>query len=680
MSEHLCEQCGAENAPDAQFCATCDFYLGWDTGGGSLHGTPLTSAIPVVRETHSQKFPAVTGPIDQTRACDERQSVERRPEPPRPVRDTSRSRPIAAPRVTIESPEVVIDPDTGGTVDIAIRNMSSIVDGYRVEAPNAPRWLEIEHPEIRLLTDEEGVTTVTVRIRPRFDVYVQRFHQRIQVCSVEDPAKRADAELVVVVPRVGGPVTITAEPQVVRLRDQTTGYFRLRLDNSGSNYPQRFALQGSDPERIVRFAIQPPVIEVGPMRAEYVNVRFDAPAPDPGQQANHTLTVSAASDEGRLDTVVNVVQQTSQAPADSPVRLRLEPTVTRIRDVTAAEVAIIVDNRRGSRDRRLYFSGRDPEGQVRFRFSQPQLYVRAGDQARVYAQIQAPLPRPGDEVERPFFVVCNDGTDESEASGSLVQAASASPITTAELHLEPERVAVRNRRRGNFRVTVDNTASALPLGVWLSGTDPDGAVRFTFTPQRLDVPPGGVGHSALRVWANLPGSGNEVAHEIEVHADDGVGSVEAQGRFTQSMSEILPLIRLLLTLLGGLLIVLGAIRPWFLGGPTYDVGRLIELQKVVEIKALGDLENIAKMSAITQPAARAVMLLLAGVMMLGILSARGRFTIVSGFLAGMSMIGYVAYAMSEFGSKGPAYGALLVVVGAVVGIVGGFCIKRGGSP
>jgi hypothetical protein len=43
------------------------------------------------------------------------------------------------------------------------------------------------------------------------------------------------------------------------------------------------------------------------------------------------------------------------------------------------------------------------------------------------------------------------------------------------------------------------------------------------------------------------------------------------------------------------------------------------------------------------------------------------------------MVGYVAYAMSEFHSDGPAYGALLVVLGAIIGIISGFCIKRGGA-
>ena len=64
-----------------------------------------------------------------------------------------------------------------------------------------------KHPEIRLLTDEEKTTTVSLSIRPEYNVYVQRLHLRVQLCSVEDPAKRTEVELeLVVVPRVGGPV------------------------------------------------------------------------------------------------------------------------------------------------------------------------------------------------------------------------------------------------------------------------------------------------------------------------------------------------------------------------------------------------------------------------------------------------------------------------------------------
>lgn len=671
MTEHACEQCGAENAPDAQFCTKCDFYLGWDSGAGSLDNAPLTASVPVVRETHSQRF----GVVSPNRP---------RIAPPPPRRPAGAAgRPATAPTVTIDHPEVELDPVSGGTVDIRIRNRSAIVDGYIVAAPRCPEWLQIQHPEIRLLTDEESTTTVSLTIRSGFDVYVQRFRLHVQICSVEDSSKRADTELVVTVPRIGGPVSVLAEPQMLRLRDQTSGRFRVRLDNSRSNYPQRYFLSGSDPEGAIRFLFNPQTVEVPPRGVTAVDVRFNAPPLDYGQQVPRTLKVTAASDQGPIETLVNVMQERSQAPADAPVRLRLERTVTRIRDATAAEIAVLVDNRRGSKDRRLMFSGRDPEGVVRFAFSQPNLYVRAGEQARIQASVQAPLPHPGEELERAIVVVCNDGTDESEASGSLVQAASASPMTTAQLRLEPEHVVVRNRRRGRLRVTVDNSRSALPLSAWLSGTDPEGAVRFTFTPPRLDVPAGGVGVAALRVWSTLPGAGKTIDREITVRADDGTGSVETKGKFTQSMSEFLPLIRLAATLLGGLLVVLGAIRPWFQGGPpggpTYDIGQLGELQRLFELQALGEQEAMAKWMMISQPSVRAAILVLAGVMLLGILSSSGRYTIIAGFLAGALIVLYIVFSISKLGSNGPAYGVLLIVAGAVIGIIGGFCVRRSGT-
>jgi hypothetical protein len=287
------------------------------------------------------------------------------------------------------------------------------------------------------------------------------------------------------------------------------------------------------------------------------------------------------------------------------------------------------------------------------------------------------------------MVVCNDGTDESEATGSLVQAASTSPMTTAQLRLEPEHVSVRNRRRGRFRVTVDNTRGALPLSAWLSGTDPEGAVRFAFNPQRVDVAPGQNGVAMLQVWANLPGAGKEIARELTVRADDGTGSVEDHGRFTQAMSEILPLIRLVATLLGGLLMVLGAVRPWFLGGPTFYasyLGELATLDKSGKLdKLFAAIESGATPDRLTwmqasQPVARAVILVLAGVVLLGILSSRGRYTIIAGILAVLAVVLYIVFTDSKVDTHAsPGYGVILVVVGAIIGIIGGFCIKRGNS-
>ena len=65
------------------------------------------------------------------------------------------------------------------------------------------------------------------------------------------------------------------------------GRFRIRLDNTGSNYPQRYALTGSDPERVVRFSFRPAIVEVPPMRDHIMEARFDAPA-TPNPANNYT--------------------------------------------------------------------------------------------------------------------------------------------------------------------------------------------------------------------------------------------------------------------------------------------------------------------------------------------------------------------------------------------------------
>lgn len=675
MTEHSCEQCGAENAPDAQFCAKCDFYLGWDTRGSTLGNAPLTSSQPVVRETHSQKFPVLSpaGP-------------QRRPDP-RPARQPSQAgRQATAPTVVLETEEVVVHPDEGGTFDVRIHNPSSIVDGYTVEAPKAPPWLTFTHPEIRILTDEEQVTTVTLGIRPEFSVYVQRFHLPVQIRSVENPAVYAEVDLIVVIPRIGGPVTITPEPHVVRLRDQTAGRFRLHLDNKESNYPQRYQLGGSDPEGVVRFTFRPNMIECPPLRVSTVEVRFETPAPEVGQQANRTLNITAANDENKVEAVVNVAQLTSAAPPDSPVRLRLEPSVTRVADSTTAEVTVIIDNARGSKDRQLRFAGRDPEKRMRFAFAQQRVSVRAGQQTRVGVRVSAPLPDAGEEVERQFAVVCHDGKDESEATGSLVQFANASPITTAQIRLDPQHIVIRNRSSGRSMVTVDNSRGAQPLSVWLSGSDPEGAVNFEFAPPRIDMPARGYGQAWLRLRADLPGNAKSVDRDIKVIAADQTGRVEADGRFSQSMSDLWPILRIILTLVGGLVVVLGAFLDWF-KIVNYKVDKLKDLSNQIQGFGANDPDRMHHIvEAALQPSARALVLVLAGVMMLGILSSKGKITILAGLLTAAAAVAVIVYEQWDLNTINghppelpwgqPVIGIYLVAIGGVIGIVGGLCARK----
>jgi hypothetical protein len=281
------------------------------------------------------------------------------------------------------------------------------------------------------------------------------------------------------------------------------------------------------------------------------------------------------------------------------VTLRLDPSVIRQTDQAEAELTVRVDNRRGARDRRLHFFGRDPDGQLRFGFAQQPLHVRAGEQADVRATISAPLPRPGERIERPFSVMCSDGIVESQATG-------------------------------NFGL--------------LASAPPEGA------PQ----PPAFV--------ASTP--------------SDEVGATESQSEVARARSKILPILRWALTLLGGVLVVTGAIRPWFSGGPSYAVNGLLELPQIIGLNPLDDAETIAKVEQLTQPAGRLLVLILAVILLLGLLPTSGRLTVIAGVLAAGLMTGYVVYAMTALTSTGPAYGSILVVAGGALGAIGGLFPKR----
>jgi hypothetical protein len=67
---------------------------------------------------------------------------------------------------------------------------------------------------------------------------------------------------------------------------------------------------------------------------------------------------------------------------------------------------------------------------------------------------------------------------------------------------------------------------------------------------------------------------------------------------------------------------------------------------------------------------------LAALMMWGITGKTGKLTRTSAVLLAASVIGYLLYLTVEVGTGGPMYGAILVVAGAVVGGLGGLCIRR----
>jgi hypothetical protein len=669
MAEFVCKECGATNPSNARFCVGCDAYLGWD----SAPPTPSASAAPQGQSASPASATATT--TEDTRA--------------------------QPPQVDLATKEAVLEPDTGASVAMRVRNNSTIVDAYRIDAVNPPKWLTIEQPEIRLMPGENQSMAATFKIATGAFVEAQTVKVQVRVVSLRDTDKFADAEVMLTVPRYGPPVPIRTRPAVVRLVDETEGRFEVILDNSASNYARQVQLAGSDTEAVVKFQFSSPTIEVPAGRTATVGVGFAVPPLQGGETRPRQLTVTATEEENTTEATVTVNQERKQA---APLRLRLEPSVLRVRDCPVADLSLMIDNREGKQDQKLRLLGRDPEGAVRFSFATPEIVARAGQITKTRLSVAGAAPPPGGEVSRPFSVIALDGVNETEASGTFVEITSDPPIKRATLHLMPEMLR-RRGGSGRYQFALENNDNSQWLTAQMYGSDPERVVRFTFSPARLDIPPGGSAWGWVGVSAPSPERGSELTRQLQIEASDGRDEVAASATFIQRSNDWIPIVRALLTLIGAVLVILGALTPWITNLPDYYVNDLTKLVQSTPGPNLpspgipitppqsgtsaptpsgqphtGQAQNTDIVEK-TQPATRVGLIVLAIMMAAGLFAKGGKLTMSSALLIVGGIVGYFVFlatnnavkeAVSQVGGMGPPmYGAYLVAVGAIVGFVGG---------
>ena len=701
MTRSVCTECGEAGPPGEQFCVSCGHYL-WSAGpvaavkAAEVKPADVKPAEVKPAEKLAEVKPAEVKPVGVRPADAYRAAAPAGPEtevirgrvpadrdgatgpPTTVVPRTAGARP---PDVVVADGEAVLEGARTGGVELQLTNRSSIVEGYRVEPVDPPPWLTITVPPTRLMPGDRAVVRIGLEARSDRPVPAQRLRLRLRLRPESDQHVHTDVEIALVVPRVGGPATIRTEPAVVRLRDAMQGRFTVHVDNRGSNHPRRYVLSGSDDEGVVRFAFTPRTVEVPPGGGAAVQVQVTAPPPAAGERAERALTVRAAAapDDGAGPVaVVRLLQETSTAPVEVPVRIRLEPSVLRTVDSPVAELQVVVDNRAGSRERWVRLAGRDPEQRIGFAFRAAELWVPAGVERATPAQVHAPLPRSGEQATRAFTVAATDGRHEVEAPGSWEQRASPAPIATARLALEPQTVVMRNAGTGRLRVHLDNRGSAFPLSVRLHGTDPEHAVRFGFRPGTLDVAPGEVGTAEVRVSAPRPDGAETLTRPFTIVADDGRSTVEAAGSIVASAGDRRPLWRVVLTVLGALLIAVGCFRDWLVGDPDALLPGLSTIPASIATAADGppvnDARDVAGLLRILQPVERTITLLLAAVMVFGLTGVKGRLTRTTGLLVAVTMVALVLFWRST--GLAPADGALMVVLGGTVGFVGGLFVRR----
>lgn len=790
MAEYVCESCGQRNPAGTEFCVYCRAYLAWEaTGELSLATAGRAGPVTTAEAVPEEETPTVLRPPPSAAELAAAQVAATTAEP---TPETGAEVPAEGPdptdgrlRVTAESGQVTT-PTTGEPATLVLRatNTSDIVDGYVVEAPDAPHWLVVTAPQLRLYPGTEETVTVSVQIASPTPVTAQQLTVALRVRSLGFAQAHQDVPVLVTVPVLDIPVLVSAEPRLLRVRDRGAAEFSLVVNNSRSNHPVQVRLAGTDPELAVRFRFDPPVLAVGPAASERARVLVTMPEPEAGQELTRSLTVTAVDGDRTAETTVTLHQATTARTADPPVTLELEPSLVRAPDATIALARLTVDNRRGRQWVQLKLSAVDPERIVRVDFAHPELRVPPGGTAQTEFRLQAPLPEAGSEVSRAVTLRASDGHRESTTTATFVQTASVSPMRTLAVRLEPAVVRVRdadtaavqvvldnrqgrsgvrlrldgrdperavrfsfyppvvdvgpgqvqavtlqldayrpepnteisrqltvtatdgrdtvegsgswahassrsamelltvrldpsivrlpNRRRGSLAAIVDNTQGSQPIRVTMHGDDPENVVGFTFNPAVLDVAPGQFGRSLVAVRVPRAPVGPEVTRPFLIAASDGRSAAQTEGSLIQSTAERRGLARVLLTLFGALLMILGTFRSW-IGGRDFrgvDIDLDFAEQLFRRNLTLGSqqLEQLLSVGL--------AILVLAVLAVFGLTGRSGRLTRWSAFLAVALLVAFFIVLTVRVTGLLPGPGAFLILLGCVLAYVGGLLTRK----
>jgi len=526
VTTYVCSNCGERNAPGTTFCVSCHAFLAWDeVEGGDDDAGSSSTVIPARTQLQQQQPEYDVGTVLR---------------PPVSISSDEGTAEGNEDRLQISAEQKAVTvPATGepATLTVRVMNTSTIVDGYGVEAPGAPGWLRVESDPIHLLPGTEEALAVRLRVNSTTLLPAQQIPLMLRVRSMTQAGVQQEVPIEVTVPIVDIPVQLRAEPRLLRVKDTETSRCTILVDNSRSNRPMLLRFSGSDAEQAVRFDFDPPIIDVGPGASSSVLLVLTAAQPEAGQELTRQLTITANDGARNIDTVVTLQQSTSVRVEDPPVALEAVPSLVRVRDTTTGWARVVADNRGGAHWAHLQLKASDPERLVRVTWAGPELHVPPGGTAHIEAQFDAPLPDAGSEVSRIVTLRATDGRRTSTATVTFLQVASASPMTTLGVRLEPAIVRVQDADSATVQAMIDNRQGRSAVRIVLGGSDPERAVRFTFSPPVVDVAAGQVQVVTLRLDSWRPPPGQEWTRQLTVTASDGRATVEGSGSLVQASSR-----------------------------------------------------------------------------------------------------------------------------------------------
>lgn len=459
----------------------------------------------------------------------------------------------------------------------------------------------------------------------------------------------------------------------------------LTLDGAAANIPVRVTNMSTLVDGyVVDVVTAPPWLEFTPGRAELLpsttgtlvaQMRIASGGPVPAQKLALVLRVHNTT--GRT-TYYEMSVALTVPVVTAPIQLRAEPRLLRVRDTSPGVCRVIVSNSGTNRWAQVQLSAGDPEQVVRATWTSQLLQVPPGGEEATEVRFDAPAPAPGGELSRIITVTANEGPRSAETSVTLNQSASDPAMETLALRIDPSLLRLRGRHRGKMTALVDNRRGTTPLRLTLIGHDPEKILRFEFSPTTLVVEPGRESSVGVTVTAPRTPSGQEVIRPFAIAASDGLAEVRTEGRVIQQASSRRGLARILLTVIGGLLMVLGSLAQFISGNSNSGVDlTATEIAKEIDENSDFHISDHLNFGGVQDVVSIGLILIfLAVFVVFGLTGRSGRLTRISALLGFLVVLATCIALPALAGGSGPAAGALLAATGCVMGYVGGLLARR----
>jgi hypothetical protein len=171
--------------------------------------------------------------------------------------------------ISLDQAALRVDPGGEAGLTVTVRNSGTVVDQFTIEVlGDSGAWAAADPPTLSLFPGAEGTSRITFRPPRLSSTPAGQVRFGVMVRSQEDPAGSSVEEGTL---EVAGFLAPTAELVPRTSHGSRSGRHDLAIDNRG-NLRMEAALEGLDPDRRVRFDLDPPNLAVDPGAAGFGRV------------------------------------------------------------------------------------------------------------------------------------------------------------------------------------------------------------------------------------------------------------------------------------------------------------------------------------------------------------------------------------------------------------------------